>query len=73
MAIQEKIVGYGEFHEVKVISASKHIIIVHAEDINEGFCLLGHGVRNLPAKDEKGKIVFVEDERRGHWKWLPEK
>jgi hypothetical protein len=70
--MQEKLVRYGEFHDVKVLSAGKHIIIVHAEDINEAFCLLGHGVKNLPAVDEKGKIVFVEDERRGHWKWIAE-
>lgn len=69
--MKEKIVEYGSSHQVTVLSAHKQVIAVHAEAINEGFMLIGHGLKMLPAAGDKGKIVFERDRRRGHWEWYP--
>jgi len=67
----KKIIPYGTKHQVTVLSASKHVIAVHASGINEGFLLIGHGVENLPQQGDKGKIIFERDTRAGHWEWYP--
>lgn len=69
--MEERKVDYGTTHEVSVISASKLLITVHAEKINEGFLLVGHGLTVLPAIEDKGKIVFERDQRKGHWQYYP--
>lgn len=72
--MQEKKVEYGTTHDVTVQSADKHAIVLTAEVLpGEAFVLLYHGLEVLPAKDDKGTIVFERDKGRGHWQYYPAK
>lgn len=69
--MKEKLIEYGTTHNVYVTSATKNIIGVVCPEIKEGFLLIGHGLTDLPEVNDKGKIVFERDQRRGHWQWYP--
>lgn len=67
--MKERKFEYGETFQVEVISASSGLVAVHAYEINEGFLLMSHGMVDLPAPGDKGKIIFERDNYRGHWQY----
>lgn len=72
--MEERIIPFGTTHNVTVDSASVMMIVVIADEINEGFVLTGHGMEVLPKKDDKGTIVFERGgPLGGYWKYLPKK
>lgn len=67
--MKTKVIKYGKTLEVTVLSASRSLISVVAED---GGCylLMGHGMTELPNKEDKGWIVFEKGGAMGgYWKY----
>jgi len=70
--MQKRTWTYGTELDVKVFSATKTDIVVICEKINEGFILVNHGVKDLPKKDDEGKIIFTKGgPTGGYWSWKP--
>ncbi len=69
--MQERIVDYGTTHDVTIQSSSHVVIIAVDESINEAFVLMYHGMTQLPTVGDKGKIIFVRNNRR-HWQFYPD-
>lgn len=69
--MQEKVIDYGTSHEVEVDSATSSMMIVLGTEVRKAFVLLGHGLKDLPKKGDKGTIIFERDSKRGHWQWYP--
>lgn len=68
--MQQKTWPYGTEIKVEVLSADKNLIAVRGIEIKEGFFLMGHGVKNLPAKGDQGKIIFTKGgPTGGYWQW----
>jgi hypothetical protein len=70
--MNKKIVGYGTTYYVEVEHADAKCIVCIAKSISEGFVLLYHGLKNIPKKNDKGKIVFERDKSSGHWQYYPQ-
>lgn len=59
-------------HNVTVASADKKVIIATGDEIKEGFILIGHGMKDLPCKGDKGKVVFESGGiKGGYWQYYP--
>lgn len=71
--MKEKIVDYGTEHPIKIIHGDKNVITGVATDINEGFVVIGHGLKEIPNEGDLGKIIFERDKNRGHWQFYPDK
>ncbi len=71
--MKEKKVDYGTTYQVEIESADSKCIICIAPSIKEGFVLLYHGLKTLPTKGDKGKIVFERNNSKfkGHWQYYP--
>lgn len=70
--MKQKVIPFGETHPVKVIKASKSLIIVHATDNNQAYVLIHHGIQNLPVKEENGTIEFkMGGPTGGYWHFIP--
>lgn len=68
--MKDKIIEYGTTHNVTVLQATATMITVVDEN-NEGYFLIGHGIKKLPNVDDKGKITFVKNNlpHKGHWEY----
>lgn len=66
--MKTKTIEYGTVVDVEVISATDKLITV-VDDKNEGYLLMGHGLKELPKEGDKGKITFVKSNNRtaGYW------
>ncbi|MES2382361.1 MAG: hypothetical protein V4538_15045 [Bacteroidota bacterium] len=70
--MMEKIVDYGTTHSVTVLDV-KNVVITVVDENNEGYFLIGHGLKTLPKVDDKGTIVFTKHNgpTKGYWKYYP--
>lgn len=71
--MKTKQIEYGTTFNVTVISASKQLIAVVADENNEGYLLMGHGISDLPKPDSKGTIIFTKSNgmTKGYWHFTP--
>ena len=71
--MQEKVVPFGTKYKVTVESADDKIVMVVADEIKEGFILMGHGLKKLPKHGDKGLIVFERGGvKGGYWQYYAE-
>ena len=72
--MKTQIIPYGTTHAVRIEKADAQMIIAICDEINEGFVLLNHGKKDLPAPGDKGTIVFLRGgPNKGYWDFNPEK
>ena len=76
--MKEKKIDYGTERPVIVDSADKIGIIctdekAGADNFREGYILLFHGLKKIPEKGDKGKVIFERDDKKGHWQFYPDK
>lgn len=72
LGMQQKTWPYGTTYDVIVEKSDEKMILVVAKSINEGFILMGHGLKgdDLPAPKSSGKIVFTKGgPKGGYWVW----
>lgn len=72
MALQKRTWEYGTELSGIVMVADPKLIVVHVPDINEGFLLAEHGVKDLPKGGDLCTITFTKGgPTGGYWKWQP--
>lgn len=72
--MEKKIIPYGTERPVTVGSSDAKMIFVVGDDDNEGYFLIGHGIKDLPKSGDKGKIVFEKGgPMKGYWQYYPNK
>ncbi len=59
MAIQERVVPYGEQHPVEVLMGTRALLSVKALDTGERYWLIGHGIKPVPLKGARGVVTFA--------------
>lgn len=63
---------YGTEYKAEVMTVNKMLMAVHCPEIDEGFMLIGHGIKKLPKEGEIGKIIFTKGgPTGGYWQWQP--
>jgi hypothetical protein len=75
--MQQKTINYGDTKNVTVDFVSEKVIICF-DDVNHGgeieaYVLIYHGLKKMPAKGDRGKVVFERDSKQGHWQYYPAK
>ncbi len=69
--MENKTIEYGTERKVTVLSATDTLITAVDEN-NEGYLLVGHGIKDLPKEGDTGRVVFTEIRNpliKGYWKY----
>lgn len=73
MAVVKRTWPYGTKYKAVVRSASRILLDLYVDEINEGFLLGGDHSSDIPKEGDKGTIVFTKGGATGgYWLWQPD-